>query len=352
MKIYTDIFNKIISSENLFLAWDEFKKDKKNKKDVMRFEWKLEENIFQLHKDLKSRKYKHGPYSTFYIHDPKRRHIHKAAVRDRILHHAIFSVVNPIFEPMFIAHSFSCRIGKGTHKGVDSFASMLLKSSHNNLRNCFVLKCDIKKFFDAIDHNILLSIIQKRIKDRDVIWLLEEVIEGFESSQSNIFQRKGVPIGNLTSQLFANIYMNKFDQFIKHALKIKSYCRYTDDFVIVSDNRSYLMNLIPKIISFLNTDLQLELHPKKVSIRKFRQGVDFLGYITLPYHRSLRSKTKHRMFRKLATRVREYNSGVINHQTLEQSLQSYLGVLTHADTHELSQEFKNQFWFWLSATEV
>jgi len=348
VKIYKTIFNNIISLENLFSAWDKFKNDKKNKRDVMRFEWKLEENIFQLHRDLKSKKYRHGSYGAFYIHDPKQRHIHKATVGDRILHHAIFFVVNPVFEPTFIAHSFSCRIGKGTHKGVDSFASMLSSGSRNNSRNCFVLKCDIKKFFDAIDHNILLGIIQKRIKDKDTLWLLEEVVESFGSSQSNIFQRKGVPVGNLTSQLFANIYLNEFDQFIKHDLKIKHYCRYTDDFVIIFDNQSYLAELIPKIKSFLTMDLQLELHPKKVSIRKFRQGIDFLGYVTLPHHRALRSKTKHRIFKKLEVRIREYHSGVISRQTLEQSLQSYLGVLIHADTHQLTQQLKNQFWFWLN----
>lgn len=348
MKIYTNIFDKIISLENLFLAWDKFKKDKKNKKDVMRFEWKLEENIFQLHKDLKSKKYKHGPYSAFYLHDPKRRHVHKAIVRDRILHHAIFSVVNPIFEPTFIAHSFSCRIGKGTHKGVDSFASMLSSGSHNNFRNCFVLKCDIKKFFDAIDHNILLGIIQKRIKDKDALWLLEEVIGSFESSQSNIFQRKGVPIGNLTSQLFANTYLNEFDQFIKHALKIKYYCRYTDDFVIVAEDKAYLSNLVLRISSFLYDELRLELHPEKVTIRKFNQGIDFLGYVVLPHHRMLRTKTKRRIFLKLKKKVLEYRSGIISRATLEQSLQSYLGVLTHANTYNLSQTLKNQFWFWLN----
>ncbi len=348
MKIYNDIFMKIVSLENLFLAWDNFKKDKKSKKDVMRFEWKLEDNIFQLHRDLKHKSYKHAPYSSFYINDPKQRHIHKASVRDRVLHHAMFSILNPVFEPTFIAHSFSCRIGKGTHKGINSLASMLLSNNHNNSINCFVLKCDIKKFFDAIDHNVLLNILQKRIKGKDAYWLLEEVIESFESSQSNILQRKGVPIGNLTSQLFANIYLNKFDQFIKHDLKIKHYCRYTDDFVIVSDNQSYLNDLIPKIKTFLRSHLQLELHPSKMSIRKFQQGIDFLGYVSLPYHRVIRSKTRQRMYRKLEARINEYRSGTISRHTLEQCLQSYLGVLTHADTHQLTQKLKNQFWFWIN----
>jgi retron-type reverse transcriptase len=348
MKIYKNIFNKIVSLENLFSAWDKFKNNKQKKRDVQRFEWQLEENIFQLHRDLKSRSYKHGAYTSFYIRDPKQRHIHKAIVRDRILHHAVFSVLNPIFEPTFISNSFSCRIGKGTHNGIDILDKTLRQISSNGFKPCFALKCDIKKFFETVDHSILSSIIRKRIKDADTMWLLEEIIESFTSQYSTLFERKGLPIGNLTSQLFANIYLNEFDQFIKHKLKVKHYIRYTDDFVIVAENKLYLENLIPPIRSFLSDKLALELHPKKITIRKFHQGIDFLGYIVLPHHRLLRTKTRQRIFRKLKKRIDEYKMGVISEQTLEQSLQSYLGVFSHADTYELSNELKNQFWFWLN----
>lgn len=348
MKIYKNIFNKIISLENLFLAWDKFKSDKQKRQDVQRFEWKLEENIFQLHRDLKYLRYKHGSYVSFYIRDPKQRHIHKASVRDRMLHHAVFSMLNPIFEPTFISNSFSCRIGKGTHEGIKILDKTLKQVSSNNFKPCFVLKCDIKKFFGTIDHSILLSIIRKRIKDINVIWLLEEIIESFISQYSNLFEQKGLPIGNLTSQLFANIYLNELDQFIKHKLKVKNYIRYTDDFVIVGEDKLYLENLVRSINLFLADKLLLELHPKKITIRKFHQGIDFLGYVVLPHHRLLRTKTKQRIFRKLNKRINEYKRGVINKQTLEQSSQSYLGVLSHADTYRLSCEFKNQFWFWLN----
>ncbi len=345
MKTANNVYNEIISPKNLFLAWDEFKKGKRKKKDVQKFEWKLEENIFQLYRDLKSKKYKHETYTSFHIQDPKQRHIHKATVRDRVLHHAIFKVVNPIFEPTFISHSFSCRVDKGTHKGINDVSFMLRGISSNGFKPCFALKCDIKKFFDSVDHNILIGIIRKRIKDKNALCLLEEIIESFVSSQSNIFQRKGLPIGNLTSQLFANIYLNEFDQFIKHNLGIKNYCRYTDDFVVVADNRKYLVDLVPKISNFLSAKLQLCLHPQKVSIRKFHQGIDFLGYILLPHYRVLRAKTRQRIFKKLKERTVEYKSRIISGETLEQSLQSYLGVLSHANAHELSQELKNQFWF-------
>jgi RNA-directed DNA polymerase len=142
--------------------------------------------------------------------------------------------------------------------------------------------------------------------------------------------------------------MNEFDQFVKHKLKVKYYCRYTDDFVIVSDNRQYLENLLPKIGTFLGNKLRLKLHPEKVSIRKYQQGVDFLGYIVLPHHRKVRTKTKNRIFKKLKTRVREFKNGLISEETLLQSLNSYLGVFSHANCHDMEQDLKNNFWYWLS----
>ena len=156
MKIYKNLFNQIISPENLLISWDEFKKGKRCKSDVLDFEWNLEENIFKLHGELMNRSYKHSDYVSFFINDPKRRHIHKASVRDRVLHHAVFKILNPVFEPSFIHTSFSCRINKGTHKGIIALSKMLNKVSKNNTNKCFVLKCDIKKFFDTVRWSGLL----------------------------------------------------------------------------------------------------------------------------------------------------------------------------------------------------
>lgn len=179
MKIYKNIFQEIISAGNLFQAWEEFKKGKQSKPDVAKFERDLEENLFSLHRNLAAKTYKHGPYKAFYIQDPKQRLIHKATVRDRVLHHAIFNKLNPIFEPTFYCHSFSCRKGRGTHKGVDELEAMLRKVSANGTRACFALKCDIKKFFQSVEHGKLLSILATRIKDAEAMWLLEEVITSF-----------------------------------------------------------------------------------------------------------------------------------------------------------------------------
>ncbi len=182
MQVYSDVFEQIISIDNLFAAWEEFVFDKRGKIDVQEFSFHLEENIFRLHRDLAHRKYKHGAYSGFYICDPKVRHIHKATVRDRVLHHAIFRILNPIFEPTFIAHSFSCRIGKGTHNGVEALERMLRKESKNYRHQAYALKCDVRKFFDSIDQDILMQIMQKRIKDEKTLWLLKEIVTSYNAS--------------------------------------------------------------------------------------------------------------------------------------------------------------------------
>lgn len=182
MKIYKDLYWLIISPSALFRAWDIFKSDKKNKLDVIDFELDLEKNIFDLYRDLKNGTYKHGLYKGFWIHDPKLRRIHKATVRDRVLHHAIFSVLNPIFELTFIPNSFSCRVGKGTHKGMKKVAKMIRTVSRNNTCQCFALKCDIKKFFDSVDHDILINTIEKKVKDQSFRCLIREIISSYVSS--------------------------------------------------------------------------------------------------------------------------------------------------------------------------
>jgi len=347
MKVYNNLFQHIVSLENLFVAWDEFRIDKRHKKDVQEFEFKLEQNIFQLHRDLITKQYRHQPYTGFHIRDPKIRLIHKASVRDRVLHHAIFRILNPIFDKTFIPNSFSCRVGKGVHKGVLEIERMIRAESRNFTRPCFALKCDVQKFFNTVDHEILSLILREKITDTDTMWLVHHIVESFTTEQLSLFDRQGLPIGNLTSQLFANVYMNELDQFIKHELKLRHYARYTDDFVIILADRQHLEKFLNCIQSFLRDKLKLNLHPKKISIRTCHQGIDFLGYVALPYHLLMRTKTRRRIFRKLKIRIAQYRSGSINEITLSQSLQSYLGVLSHANTYQLSQDLQNQYWYWL-----
>ncbi|MDP3764649.1 MAG: reverse transcriptase/maturase family protein [bacterium] len=279
----------------------------------------MEDNLFQLNFELKNKTYKHSEYIPFYVTDPKLRHIHKACVLDRVLHQAIFRILYPIFDKHFIYDSYSCRVGKGTHIAVTRLETFYKQLSKNNSRNVFALKCDIKKFFDSIDQNILTKLIQIKIKDENAMWLVERIIKSFEKDKD-----KALPLGNVTSQLFANIYLNELDQFIKHKLKEKYYIRYCDDFVILSEQADYLIELSKKINNFLVSKLVLCLHPNKVIIRKYAQGIDFLGYVVLPNHRVLRTKTKRRMFRKVDAK----------------NLASYLGMLKHCSGSLLEEKVK------------
>jgi RNA-directed DNA polymerase len=320
--IHDGIFEKIISLENLFLAWQEFRKGKRNKADVQQFDFDLEDNIFQLHQDLRNKNYQHSDYTAFNVCDPKLRGIHKAIVLDRVLHHAIFRVLYPVFDKSFIFDSYSCRTEKGSHRAVRRLEDFLRKSSWNNCRNVFALKCDIKKFFDSIDQEILFELIKKKIKDENAVWLIEKIIKSFPV---------GIPLGNVTSQLFANVYLNELDQFVKHTLKVKYYLRYCDDFIILSEDVEYLKKLIVEINDFLNKKLKLALHPNKIIVRKYRQGIDFLGYVVLPHHRVLRTKTKRRIIRKMTNKYKLLREELITEESFNQSLQSYLGVLRHCE---------------------
>ncbi len=268
-------FEDIISVENILEAWKEFIVGKKKKKDVQEFSLRLMDNIFDLHYDLANLTYKHSDYQAFRINDPKPRIIHKASVRDRLLHHAIYRILYQFFDKTFISDSFSCRENKGTHKAITRFMVFSQKVSQNNTKTCWVLKGDIKKFFASVDQGILLNILKEYVLDQKIIWLLQEIISSFNSGQISV----GLPLGNLTSQLFANIYLNKFDQFVKHKLKLKCYIRYADDFVIFSQNKDFLEKQILFVRSFLQENLKLETHPQKISIKTLTSGVDFLGWV-------------------------------------------------------------------------
>ncbi len=352
MVTYFNIFVKTLSLEALLAAWDEFKQDKRTRADVQMFERHLEDNLFELHSELVSKTYKHSSYRAFTIHDPKVRQIHKATVRDRIVHHAVFNALNPLFEPTFIADSYSCRKDKGTHRAVKRL-KVFLEKTGKTYRQCFVLKCDVRKFFQSIDHDILLGIISKRIKDPEMLWLVQELVESFstEPNRERERERGGYPIGNLTSQLFANVYLNELDQFVKHSLKEKWYIRYTDDFVVVHHSEEHLEEVRRKIEKFLQNSLRLELHPDKVTIRKYSQGVDFLGYVHLPFAQVLRTKTKRRLIRKLREKAIGLKRGKISENSFDSSFQSYMGVLGHANTYELEQKIRQELWELLKGPE-
>ena len=335
-------YDNLISIKNLFQAWDEFVKGKRKKKDVQEFHLNLEDNLFELHRKLKNKTYKHGDYEDFYVSDPKRRHIHKAKVTDRIVHHLLYKYLYGVFDKTFIYDYYSCRLDKGTHKAVKRLEKFTRKVSSNYTRSCWALKLDIKKFFASVDHKILLELLEKRVQDKDILWLLREVIQSFKSE---LDQDRGIPLGNLTSQIFANIYLNQLDQFVKHTLKIKYYIRYADDSIILDSNRHILYKYTSISAVFLKDNLRLELHPKKIIIRNLKWGIDFLGYIMLPRYVLLRTKTKQRMLKRIDLKLTEFKSGSISKESFHQTLMSYFGLLKHANAYNLQEEIKNRIWF-------
>lgn len=330
-------YSQLISVDNLFQAWDEFKKGKRKKYDVQVFERNLEDNLFSLHEKLSNKTYKHGTYTDFYVNDPKRRHIHKAEVADRIVHHLLYKYLYTLFDKTFIYNSYSCRIGKGTHKAVKRLEMFARKLSKNYTCDFWALKLDIKQFFASVDHQILLNLIKRRVDDKKILWLINQIVDSFAPgtglNPNGVVPQKGIPLGNLTSQIFANIYLSKLDQFIKHKLKIKYYLRYADDFLMLGLNKEGLLQRFKTVKHYLWKSLKLEIHPNKISMRKFSWGIDFCGYIVLPHYILPRAKTKRRILKK-----------IVKENISNQSLQSYLGYFSHSSALEITQNIRNSFY--------
>jgi retron-type reverse transcriptase len=314
-------YDSIITIENVLKTWELFLRGKKHKKDVIQFQSELATNLIRLYSDLKTKTYVHGAYTAFNISDPKPRNIHKATVRDRVLHHLLYKELYWYFDTRFIYDSYSCRVGKGTHKALNRFKDFARKVSKNHTQSCFVLKCDIRKFFASIDHNVLKKILVRNIADKNILELIDTVLLSFYTVIPDV----GLPLGNLTSQLLVNVYMHEFDMYLKQELKVKYYIRYADDFVILSDDKKYLEKILPKLHIFLNEQLHLTLHEHKTYIKTYASGIDFLGWVHFPYHRQIRTSTKKKIQRKL--------QGYPKPETVN----SYRGLLRHGNTFDLQK---------------
>ncbi len=314
------IHSQVIRVENLFLAWERFRKGKRRRDDVMIFESALEDNLFRLHEELSTGTYRHGKYERFVVHDPKQRTIHKASVRDRIVHQAIVNIIEPIFERRFIFDSYSCREGKGTHLAVRRLRSFLREASQNNTRTVYVLKCDIKRFFDSVDHVTLVRLLGARISCEKTMALLRDLIDGF-----SVAPGVGIPLGNLTSQLFANIYLHDLDWYLKQTLRIKHYLRYCDDFIVLVNSYEQGVALAKDLDRFLAVTLKVRLHPDKVLTRTWKQGIDFVGHILLPHATILRPDTAYRALKRVN----------------DENINSYLGLCRHANAYDLERLIRN-----------
>lgn len=284
-------------------------------------EFGLEDTIFRLHEELATHIWRHDAYAPFFVTDPKVRHIHKATVRDRLVHHALFRVLYPMFDRTFIDDSYSCRLDKGLHHAVARWERFCNAASRNDTRNVWALKLDVRRFFDSIDHGILRSLLWRKVHDMDTRWLIGVVLDSFQKTHG-----VGLPLGNVTSQLFANIYLNELDRFAKHRLGIQHYMRYCDDFIILLDDPAKANELIGELSDFLFQHLRLSIHPDKIHIRTWRQGIDFLGYVMRPWRRTMRTKTKRRMLKN----INRKNSA------------SYFGILRHCNGYGLEQKLRTK----------
>jgi RNA-directed DNA polymerase len=326
-KVCAVSYEEAVSLENLCAAWKEFVVGKRGKSDVSSFARHLGDEIVTLHEDLASGCYRHGHYERFSVADPKPRIIHKALIRDRLVHRAVHRLVYPFFSRIFIADSFSCQLGKGTHRAIERFRRFAWRESQNHTHTCWVLKGDIRKFFASIDHGIMIDILRRRVVDRRLVALAEVIIRSHEARPG-----KGLPLGNLTSQLFANIYLNEFDRFVKMTLGASCFVRYADDFVILSDNQEQLVAWLQAIHHFLKNRLALEIHPNKVNIKTIASGVDFLGWVHFPHHRVPRTTTRRRAMKRV---IKDTGHDVV---------QSYLGLFKHGDSFELRRNLVNATW--------
>ena len=334
-----DIYSELCSYENLELAFKKARKGKTLKLYVIEFEANLDENLKQLQQELLFHAYRPKPLETFILRDPKTRKISKSDFRDRVVHHAICNIIEPLFEKCFIFDSFANRLRKGTFKAIERFEHFTRKMSRGFTRPCFVLKADIRHYFETVDHKILLSILQRKIKDEKLLWLIRVILQNYQTEKKG----KGMPLGNLTSQFFANVYLNELDQYVKHILKAKYYIRYVDDFVILGNFPDDLQVFREKIETFCGEHLSLYLHPDKSKIHNLKNGVGFLGMRLYPHHRRIKKKNLRRFERKLLQFKADSEDGKVIREKVVEHFEGWLAYISNANTFKYRKHLVRQF---------
>jgi len=342
MKRYGNLWYQIIAFENLLNAARQAQRGKRFRHNVLTFNYNLETELFQLKTELAQKTYQPGIYKTFEIVEPKRRLISAAPYRDRVVHHALCNIIVPIFERTFIADSYANRVGFGTHRALRRFTQFARSQR-------YVLQCDIRQYFPSIDHAILKTQLRRKLKCKDTLWLIDTIIDNsneqapvidhFPGDQllTPLQRRRGLPIGNLTSQFFANVYLNGLDHFIKEQLKIKNYVRYVDDFALFSDDHQKL-TLVRSAIEDYLAGIRLKIHPIKSQLFETKQGANFLGFRILPNQIRVRTENLRRARRRLRRLQTDYNQGKISAQEVYQSLQSWVAHLEQGDTWRLREK--------------
>jgi len=289
LKTYKNLYPRIHDFENLYLAYRAARKGKRQRVAVASFEFDLEHNLLALQAELQTQTYYPGAYTNFYIREPKRRLVSAAPFRDRVVHHALCRVIEPIWEPRFIATSYACREGKGTHAALDQCHAWIRRYK-------YAFHGDVVKYFPSIDHQILRSLLARRIADRQTLWLVDQILNSGAGIQARerppvyfpgddlfvALRPTGLPIGNLTSQFWANVYGHELDKFVKHQLHCRAYLRYMDDFVLFCDDKRQLQDWKAAIREFLATNLRLELHPRKSPVSRWGSASTFVAFASIP----------------------------------------------------------------------
>ena len=343
MKTYKTLWPLICTFENLYLAWRKAKRGKSTKRQVVKFETDLEENLLLVLEELLTGSYTPGEYKSFYVYEGKRRKISAAPFRDRVVHHALCNVIEPVFERHFIHDSYACRWAKGSHSALD-------RCTHFARRYPYVLQCDVDKFFASVDHAILLGMIGRYIRDERVMDLAGKILASGEGildeevpprwfAGDDLFgplRPKGLPIGNLTSQFWANVYLNGLDHYVKRELKVQGYVRYADDFLLFGPTKPGLWALRDKVVEFLAT-IRLLPNPKRFHVFPVRQGIDFLGFRVYPDHRRVLARNVRKARQRLRLLARLYADGRVPLDRVSASVRGWIAHVAHGDTWGLRQ---------------
>ncbi len=352
MRTYKNLYPQIHSFANLYLSFRAARKAKRHRVAVARFESDLEHNLLQLEAQLREQAYRPGPYTSFYVYEPKRRLVSAAPFRDRVVHHALCQVIEPIWEPRFIHTNYACRLGKGTHRALDQCHDWVRR-----FRYCF--HGDIVRYFPSIDHQIMRCLLARRIADRRTMWLIDRILDSgagiqvgeypmtyfaqddpLTRSGQGLFaalRPRGLPIGNLTSQFWANVYLHQLDKFAKHQLRCRAYLRYMDDFLLFSDDKAQLQEWKSAVRDFLAEHLRLVLHPRKSLVFPVKVGVDFCGFRIYPTHRRLRRSSVRRFVRRFRRQREAYQRGELPLEEISTSVQSWIAHAAHGDTWRLRE---------------
>ncbi len=358
MKRYDNLYPDVCSFEGLYDAYLRARKGKRDRKEVLIYTYDLGDNQIELQDELIGKTYGVGPYRKFFVYRPKKRLIMALPFRDRIVQWSVYRTLNPLLDKRYISHSYACRVDYGTHKAVEQLQYWLryLNRRHGRV---YVLKADIAKYFYRVDHDITMRILEGIVKDPDLLWLLETIIRCEHTKfglpldavdfDGELVGGIGMPIGNLTSQMVANLYMNELDQFVKHRLRARYYMRYNDDFLVLHHDKKYLWHIKNEIEEFLYHNLRLKLNDK-TCIRTHTQGTDWVGYRVWPTHIKLRKSTVKQMKRWLWHLQGLYAAGEISIDRVNATVQSYMGMLKHCDSYNLRKKLFDELVFVCKAT--